>query len=291
METVHISSEILEGITRTVNAASLIHGEDSNAMQVQQDIQSVISGLPKISLDEMNDVKLMNRTDTKYIVNARNIPEIISLASNNYHVQEIDHHRIADYGTLYLDTKDLLFYRTHMNGKLNRFKWRVRSYFDSQISFLEIKKKTNKGRTQKSRILYNPVDTQNKWIADFILSESDVLAENLHPVLQNNFKRVTLVNNNKSERLTIDFNISYRNCLTGKSHTLNNLGIIEIKYDSCYESMMRKQIAELRIKKSGISKYCLGVALTTDNIKQNSYKRKIRYIHKITNQNEFNGRT
>ncbi len=287
METVYISSEILEGITRTMKMASR---EDHHTMQVQHKIQSVISGLPKISLDEMNDVKLMNRTDTKYLVNANDIPGIISLASHNYHVQEIDHHRIADYGTLYLDTNDLLFYRAHMNGKLNRFKWRIRSYFDSQISFLEIKKKTNKGRTEKSRILYSPADTQGKWIADFILAESDVLAENLRPVLQNNFKRVTLVNNDKSERLTIDFNISYRNCLNGKLYILNNLGIIEIKYDRCCESMMRKQIAELRIKKSGISKYCLGVALTTDHVKQNSYKRKIRYIYKITNQNEPNGR-
>ena len=64
MGTVHISPEILEGMTRTINMASMINGEDNHAIQVQHHIQSVISGLPKISLDEMNDVKLMNRTDT-----------------------------------------------------------------------------------------------------------------------------------------------------------------------------------------------------------------------------------
>jgi hypothetical protein len=254
------------------------------------EIQSLLSDLPAISLEEMSDVKLMNRKDTKYLVSAADLPEIIAMAKANYRVQEINNCRIAAYGTLYLDTTELCFYHAHMNGKLNHLKWRVRSYFDSQISFLEIKKKSNTGRTRKNRILFDPTLQQERWMADFVMAESNIDIEKLHPVLQNNFNRVTLVNMNKSERLTIDFNISFKNYLSGESIDLTNLSIIEIKYDQCCDSLMQKQIAEMQIKKSGVSKYCLGIALTDNQIKKNAYKRKIRFIQKITNQIEYHGR-
>lgn len=245
------------------------------------EILDSISGFPKISLEEMGEVRLMNRKDIKYVVKSDDIPKIISLAGSNYFVQEIDNKKIANYETQYLDTSDLILYHQHMNGKLNRFKWRIRSYLDSDISFLEIKKKTNTGRTRKKRILIEPDELAGKLARNFILSESDMMIHDFRPVLQNKFERVTLVNRNKSERLTIDFNITFTNFQNGESASLPNLGIIEIKHDGCCESGMQKQLAGLRIKKYGLSKYCLGIALTARNIKQNSYKPKIRYLQKL----------
>ena len=43
------------------------------------------------------------------------------------------------------------------------------------------------------------------------------------------------------------------------------------------------ELKELRIKKTGISKYCLGMALTGQAKKINILKRKLREIQKITN--------
>jgi hypothetical protein len=259
-------------------------------MPLTREIQNVLSELPVISLEEMSDVKLMNRKDTKYLVNSAELPELIAMAKGNYLVQEIDNCRIASYGTLYLDTAGLCFYHAHMNGKLNHMKWRVRSYFDSQISFLEIKKKSNTGRTRKNRILIDPSKPQEQWIADFVRAESNLAIEQLSPILQNNFNRVTLVDQSRSERLTIDFNITFKNYLNGESVKLQNLGIIEIKHDRCCDSFMRRKIAEMRIKKAGVSKYCLGIALSDDQIKRNAYKRKIRFINKITNQYKYHDR-
>jgi hypothetical protein len=248
-------------------------------------LQQAVSAFPKISLEEMAEVKLMNRIDVKYLVQAEKIPELLNRASEDYYIQEIDGKTVSDYGTLYLDTSAMTFFIMHMNGKLNRLKWRIRSYIGSDLSFLELKRKTNKGRTQKRRVIYDHSKGLSGTVAsEFIFNSSGIKAEHLQPVLQNCFNRITLVNQHKTERLTIDLNITFRNCRNGKVSGASNLAIIEIKQDRNNKSKMDHYIDEMRIKKSGISKYCLGMVLTDDAIKGNLYKRKIRYINKITSQ-------
>jgi hypothetical protein len=213
------------------------------------------------------------------------IPALIRNGAKDYFIQEIDGNCMATYGTTYLDTNDLCFFRMHMNGKLNRFKWRIRSYMESNLSFLEIKKKTKTDRTMKSRIVFNQTDSLKLDPAvSFIRNASDIDSNILVEVMQNDFSRLTMVNREKTERLTIDFNISFRNCLNGKTAYFPNLCILEIKQERFCESHIRKYLNEMRVKKAGISKYCLGVAMTAENVKSNLYKQKIRYIQKITNQ-------
>ncbi len=256
-----------------------------NSISGWPELNDVISLLPEISLEEMTGVKLMNRTDVKYLMKSDRIPVLLKKIVKDYHIQEISGKRVAEYGTRYLDTDELQFYHLHMNGKLNHIKWRIRSYIESNLNFLEIKKKSNTGRTRKNRIVLNPSNNlMDEITADFIRDNSGLEPHLLHSVLENNFKRITLVNNNKTERLTIDFNISFINCINGKSVHMQDLAIIEIKQNRLSESAIRKYLDEMRIKKSGLSKYCLGIALTHENIKRNLYKRKIRYIHKITTQ-------
>ena len=45
------------------------------------------------------------------------------------------------YSTLYFDTNDKILYKHHHNKKGNRHKIRMRKYIDSNICFLEIKKR------------------------------------------------------------------------------------------------------------------------------------------------------
>jgi hypothetical protein len=251
--------------------------------RMSEGLQPLVAGFGGISLEEMNDIRLMNRTDKKFVVNALELQQLISLLMPDYKVQEIGKKRISSYGTIYLDTPDLWMYHTHMNGKLNRFKWRIRSYEDSNLSFLEIKRKTNKGRTRKSRIEFNPFYRLEDGVAaDFIFSESGMESRLLQPVLQNHFHRITFVNRQKTERVTVDFDINFRNCLNEYTSSANNLAIVEIKQDQSCGSAIGRYLEDRRVKPSGISKYCLGLAMTTENLKRNSYKQKIRSIHKIT---------
>ena len=54
--------------------------------------------------------------------------------------------------TLYFDTPDRQMYAEHQRGRKNRQKIRVRRYESSGVSFLEVKRKNNKGRTDKKRM-------------------------------------------------------------------------------------------------------------------------------------------
>ena len=64
----------------------------------------------------------------------------------HYKCVEIENKRVSQYQTLYYDTKDMKLYNEHHNGHLNRYKIRHRTYVDSNLSFLEVKFKNNKGR-------------------------------------------------------------------------------------------------------------------------------------------------
>ena len=105
------------------------------------EISNAIHGFKKITLEEMNAVSLMKRTDTKYIVNVNFLAPILEDLQKEYQVLEIDNRRIMNYSSVYFDTPEFKFYFDHHNGKVNRTKIRQRKYVDSELTFLEIKQK------------------------------------------------------------------------------------------------------------------------------------------------------
>ena len=97
-----------------------------------------------ISLEEMSGIKLMNRTDTKYVTSYQILKEILLAAGHDYRVQEVNGEYNIAYHTIYLDTADRDMYLTHRNGRVVREKIRIRTYVDSDLTFLEVKNKNNK---------------------------------------------------------------------------------------------------------------------------------------------------
>ena len=98
----------------------------------------------------MDSVKLLNRTDTKFIFNKDLFDSILSKIKNDYQILTINNNKTASYRTLYFDTDQFKFYNDHHNKRGNRYKVRIRKYLDSDLCFLEIKNK-RKGRTIKTR--------------------------------------------------------------------------------------------------------------------------------------------
>lgn len=239
-----------------------------------------------ISLEEMKAVKLMNRLDTKFLVSRAQLPALLECLQYQYFVQTRGDRRSAHYRTLYYDTPDVQMYLAHHNRKLTRQKLRARIYCDSQDAFCEIKNKTNKGRTKKKRV---PLPSSS--FAD-MLAETEICAfvkERLHydinamiPQVENEFDRITLVNFDKTERLTIDLNIRFKNRVTGRSADLPQLAIIELKQDGNVPSFFKSVLLKLRVKPKRISKYCLGTILTNPNVKSNRFNNKLRYINKLS---------
>ena len=245
-------------------------------------IQEILQSYESITLEEMKAIRLMNRIDTKYLTTIAKLQELLSLAKNNYRVQEISGTRIAEYYTLYYDTPTHHMYLAHQDGIARRQKIRVRSYLDSYLKFLEIKNKNNKGRTDKKRISIPQASLQEAYYP-FIQTNSPYIPESLTGQLENRFQRITLVNKALSERLTIDTQIFFHNLEIDSYYKLNNLVVIELKKEERSISPITGYLNELRIKPAGFSKYCIGAALTNSQLKQNRFKPKINYILKMIN--------
>ncbi len=249
-------------------------------------ILPVLQTMQPIDLAEMNAIKLMNRIDTKFLAPSRLLEELLNRAAADYRIQEVDNKRVGCYDTLYYDTPDVAMYVCHHNQQLCRQKIRARTYVDSDLSFLEIKNKTNKGRTKKVRMKIARDDFfgffSNGEAVDFIRQKGAYPLESLLPQVRTGFNRITLVNRAKTERLTIDTGLSFENLATGRSCSLPELMIIELKQDGMMPSEMKAILLEMRIKPVSISKYCLGTVLTNSSTKQNRFKKKLRYIEKIT---------
>ena len=167
---------------------------------------SILQQYAPISLGEMADVALQNRTDTKYLMHTHTLLAALSQLQNEYRVLAVTGTRLNHYQTLYFDTADFDLYQRHHAGALNRYKVRSRVYLESELAFFEVKHKTNKKRTVKSRLQTDDFMTKmNGETAVFLQKHYPYEPGALLPVLGNSFTRITLVSRHRPERLTLDF--------------------------------------------------------------------------------------
>lgn len=252
-------------------------------------LQQLLNDYKSVSLEEMGKVKLMNRVDTKFVTTLDRLEQLLRLAIDRYFIQQIEGKQMMPYTTLYYDTDCCDMYSQHQRGKKNRQKIRVRRYESSGISFLEVKRKNNKGRTDKKRMQVpeRVPDLDLVTYRTFLLQKSRYGAHRLLPQLSNAFRRITLVNNAMTERLTIDFDLRFHNEQTGIDHDMGPLVIIEVKRDGQTYSPVLDLLKQLRIHQSGFSKYCIGMALTNPVLKRNRFNERLRYVAKLS-QNSTN---
>lgn len=253
---------------------------------MRTEFTELLDKLPTITLDEMSAIRLMNRTDKKYVASEEQLAELLAMAQNDYMVQIINGKRYSEYQTTYYDDDNYTMYINHHNGRLRRQKVRVRSYMDTNDIFFEVKIKNNHGRTKKKRIQVQSLSTIFQEGASEFLDKYALLPiklDKMSPKITNHFERITLVNKAKTERLTIDTGLSFHNEITGIDLTMDNLVIIEVKRDGNTYSPILEILRKLRIHPSGFSKYCVGTALTTPGIKTNRFNIRLRKIKRITN--------
>jgi len=229
----------------------------------------------------MDSVRLMNRTDTKFILSRQQAEDIIKDLDSHYRVLEVQGFRQNRYETLYYDSTEFHHYLCHQNGKMNRYKVRKRNYVESGISFLEVKFKTNKDRTIKKRVPLEDIAENLNDKDRIFIEERTGTGIMLEAKLWNKFERITLVNQSSPERLTIDSGLSFSK--GGQTVTMHDLVIAEVKQESeNRNSPFMQELKRRIIRPEGISKYCLGVAQLYPEIKQNSFKEKLLRIKKVT---------
>ena len=153
---------------------------------------------------------------------------------------------------------------------------------------MKIKNKQNTGRTKKKRIEI-PENTALQISSDteavkFIEKYSIFNIYDIAPETSTDFFRITLTDKDLTERVTIDINLSFINHRNYMTSSLYDLVIIEIKQDGKNLSTMKDILLQNRVFPLRISKYCLSVILTEQDIHPGRYNEKLRHLYKITTQ-------
>jgi len=246
-------------------------------------LSSLVSRFEDISLVGMEEENalLMSRMENKYIMTLAQCRNLVRALTGSFRVLEIKGKRIGRYTTVYYDTPAFVTYYAHHNGKKNRFKLRLRHYDSSGETFLEVKKKNNKGKTDKSRMktawtpgVFHPDQEE------FLRSALPCDWTTFHPVVRTIYDRITLVAKDSPERITLDTGISFDD---GR-RTFMYPGVVigEIKYEkSIRNSPALSNIHRMGIRRRGFSKYCTGASLLYERLKSNRFKENLLFLSRL----------
>ena len=245
-------------------------------------ITDLINSYEPITLDEMSGIRLMNRIDTKFVTTREMVEKLLMMARKEYFAQEVDGERLSGYTTTYFDTDDFNMFYVHQTGHTGRQKLRFRTYDSSQQQFMEVKTKNNHGRTKKKRMavgnMLMATDEEREFLAKYLHYDISTL----RPALSNHFNRITLVNRQKTERLTIDLNLRFDNHVSGRKTDVGDFVVVELKRDGLCYSPVLEMLLDLRIHPHGFSKYCMGSVMTNSSLRVNRFKRKMIEVEKLT---------
>lgn len=239
-----------------------------------------------VGLQEMDSVALVNRIDTKFVFPLSRLDSVLLGMESGYSVLEIDGVRIHSYDTVYFDDSTFGLYLAHHNGRASRLKLRLRRYGKSDVAFMEVKRKTNTGRTIKSR---KRTSLPQRRLTDeqrlFFNQQTGVTGEIWQFSMQVRFNRVTLVSFNPPERVTLDFGLEAHD-ETG-SVQFPGLVIAEVKQGGKANSAFMSRMHELRIRPFSVSKYCLGISLLRKHIKKNNFLPQHRVLKALSPQSYY----
>ena len=148
-------------------------------------MEAILANFDKISLDEMSGIRLMNRIDTKFVTTMPVLRTLLEMAMDDYMAQEIDGQRNMRYNTTYYDTLDYDMYYQHQHGHAGRQKLRFRTYVSSNLQFMEVKTKNNRGRTKKKRMEVTDMGLDDEVKLEFLAKHLRYEPETLMPAIQN----------------------------------------------------------------------------------------------------------
>jgi len=254
-----------------------------------------------ISLNELDRLTPVKRFDSKFICHKSDLNQILGSLIDSYSILRIDDKLLFNYSNVYYDTPSHEFFNSHVNGKLGRYKLRKRIYKETGDVYIEVKFKDNHGETTKYRFR-SLGENRNSLVEHYneILKILPQTVKKLNPVVNIDYKRITLLKPGEFDKITIDFDLRL-STTDGGTIRLPNLLILEHKSIKQSGSKAIAQVLKnTKYKKMSLSKYCLGLTLTKPGIKYNLYKPKLLTINKICNginteysqflwNNSFNG--
>ncbi len=243
-------------------------------------IPNILKAYHSLNLEGLQAAHLMNRVDTKFIVPASKLPQIISELIDQYSVLEINGHRIAPYQNLYFDTPQHSFYLDHHNKKEHRYKVRFRRYENTETTFLEVKKR-HKRRTTKERITVENLQSNLNKKEQFFIKKNMGEISTIKPCLLVEYKRITLVNPSLEERFTLDLEVQFS---TTQSKNISHVVIAELKQKKLNKRSPAYQLMnKIKVRPCSFSKYCIGLVMLSkgSSIKYNNFKVTLLHLDKL----------
>lgn len=252
----------------------------------EENVDGILSTFPRHGLENLDNSSLMNRVDSKFLIEQHQLTEVLKHCEQHYSLLEINGINHFRYQSCYYDTDDLSFFNMHHKGKLNRIKVRHRNYVDTGSAFIELKFKNNKGRTIKSRVAAceDPRIALNQ--SEQFLKDKNVIAPSSLKIVQSGeYHRLSLANEKLGERLTIDSQLQFLDVQTWRYAQLKNAVIVELKQQRHNRrSPLYKAMRAMSIRPQSFSKYCMGMTLTSANrLRTNRFKKSFLQLKKIEN--------
>lgn len=224
-----------------------------------------------VSLAEAEQVAMLRRVDTKFIIEEKQLMQLLAARKDHFDILEINGSRQLQYRTVYLDTPDFKCYNDHHNGKSNRYKIRFRDYLDSELTFFEIKRKIFGRETLKSR---KKLSFNNRCVNDELkamLKKEGIHHPQLEEKIVNTFNRISLIAKSRRERITIDTDLVFSNA--HQSITIPELAIVELKQEKAdFNTVAMKHLKAMGIRPGNFSKYVAAVSMLEKSIKYNNLK-------------------
>jgi len=240
-------------------------------------LDRALARLDPVTLEQLDRAQLHERVETKAVMRAEAVPDLLRRLRGQYHVMEHAGTRLQRYTNAYFDTADLRDYRAHHNRRRHRSKIRYRSYVDSDLTFFEIKRKDG-ARTVKLRQVSTPARS-SLWPDDgaFLARVNHDPSSAYVPSLAVSYRRILLVRRDFGERVTIDLDLCFD---TGARRiVMPDAAIVEFKQPR----LDRRSPAVRAVPRPAqrFSKYCIGLASCDPSLKQNRFKRVFRGLAKI----------
>lgn len=244
------------------------------------DKQAIIAGFEPISLKEMDGVQLQTRTDTKYVFAERDLAGVLHELQPHFRCLEVDERRGAEYRSLYFDRADDKSYFDHHNGRTFRSKVRFREYVGSGLCYLEVKRKTGRGATDKARRKVAAIPAALDAEQQAYVEAKSGMCGPFEARLWNSFTRFTLVHRSRPERLTIDHALRFTSADGERS--LDGICIAELKQERADRSSpFVETMRSMGYRPAGMSKYCIGMVLLQADIKHNNFNEVLRTLHRL----------
>lgn len=243
--------------------------------------EKLANAFSKASWDDVHYTALLRRFDRKFVLRIEQLETVLGSISGKYRLLPSAGHSLATYNTTYFDTPDLFMFTQHARGRRPRFKIRIRHYPERTLSFLEIKRKTNRGETLKKRVeLPYGQDEIAAANYDFVHKHTKFDPICLRPILSTHFKRLTLLEPLLGERVTADVSLSFRS--GSFSRELDGVVVAEVKQaNAMSRSAAVHALRALNTRPRSFSKYSFGVALCGLSTRIGTFRPGLRMIERL----------